>query len=79
MEDFDFDIKTFLIGLMICVISGIVIKIVCIIVKSGILRKIANWFTATRTGNTVRRICSVLLFLTVAIFIGYFIYTGTQI
>lgn len=79
MKNGNFDIKTILIFVAIGVITGLVIALVRVLVKSGILRRVAAWFTTTPTGNTVRRLLAVLLFILIALFIGYFVYTGFRI
>lgn len=79
MKNGNFDIKTILIYVAIGVITGLVITLVRVLVKSGILRRVAAWFTTTPTGNTVRRLLAVLLFILIALFIGYFVYTGFRI
>ncbi|CDE19583.1 unknown [Acidiphilium sp. CAG:727] len=79
MKNGNFDINTILIYVAIGVITGLVITLVRVLVKSGILRRVAAWFTTTPTGNTVRRLLAVLLFILIALFIGYFVYTGFRI
>lgn len=79
MKNGNFDIKTILIYVAIGVITGLVIALVRVLVKSGILRRVAAWFTTTPMGNTVRRLLAVLLFILIALFIGYFVYTGFRI
>ena len=79
MKNGNFDIKTILIYVAIGVVTGLVIALVRVLVKSGILRRVAAWFTTTPTGNTVRRSLAVLLFIAVAWFIGYFVYTGFKV
>lgn len=79
MKNGNIDIKTILIYVAIGVITGLVITLVRVLVKSGILRRVAAWFTTTPTGNTVRRLLAVLLFILIALFIGYFVYTGFRI
>lgn len=75
----NFDTKTLLICIAVCVIAVAVIALVRVLVKSGLLRRAAKWFTCSPTGNLVRRLCAVLFFIAVALFIGYFVYTGTKI
>lgn len=79
MKNGNFDINTIFIYVAIGVITGLVITLVRVLVKSGILRRVAAWFTTTPTGNTVRRLLAVLLFILIALFIGYFVYTGFRI
>ena len=79
MKNGNFDIKTILIYVAIGVITGLVIAVIRVLVKSGILRRVTTWFTTTPTGNTIRRLLAVTLFVAVTLFIGYFVYTGFKV
>jgi len=79
MKNENFDIKTMLIYVAIGVITGLVIAGIRVLVKSGILRRAVTWFTTTPTGNTIRRLLAVTLFVAVTLFIGYFVYTGFKV
>jgi len=79
MKNGNFDIKTILIYVAIGVITGLVVAVIRILVKSGILRRAAAWFTTTPTGNVVRRLLAVTLFVAITVFIGYFVYTGFKV
>lgn len=79
MKNGNFDIKTIFIYIAIGVMTGLVIAVIRVLVKSGILRRAVAWFTTTSTGNTIRRLLAVTLFVAVTLFIGYFVYTGFKV